>query len=235
MNKYLSQLVELCEFDKQLDGFKPKIEAAQEKLSKKSGEISGAKEQIETLNAEIAELKSQILQANAQLSAFSSKLKSTGKKSSAAKTEKEIKALSVEEDIAKEQLEATNEEIERLEKIVAAKEALVKEQSEKQEAFEAELKSLQEQVSAEMGEVEVARGAIYAKRDKLMQAMNPKTVSFYEKIRKWAGNTAVSPVRKQACYGCFMRISDKTYSAVIKSDDIVTCPYCGRILYKEAE
>ena len=228
MNKYLSQLVELCEFDKQLDGFKPKIEAAQEKLSKKSGEISGAKEQIETLNAEIAELKSQILQANAQLSAFSSKLKSTGKKSGAAKTEKEIKALSVEEDIAKEQLE-------RLEKIVAAKEALVKEQSEKQEAFEAELKSLQEQVSAEMGEVEVARGAIYAKRDKLMQAMNPKTVSFYEKIRKWAGNTAVSPVRKQACYGCFMRISDKTYSAVIKSDDIVTCPYCGRILYKEAE
>ena len=177
MNKYLSQLVELCEFDKQLDGFKPKIEAAQEKLGKKSGEISGAKEQ----------------------------------------------------------LEATNEEIERLEKIVAAKEALVKEQSEKQEAFETELKSLQEQVSAEMGEVEVARGAIYAKRDKLMQTMNPKTVSFYEKIRKWAGNTAVSPVRKQACYGCFMRISDKTYSAVIKSDDIVTCPYCGRILYKEAE
>ena len=111
MNKYLSQLVELCEFDKQLDGFKPKIEGAQEKLSKKSGEISGAKEQIETLNAEIAEIKSQILQANAQLSAFSSKLKSTGKKSGAAKTEKEIKALSVEEDIAKEQLEATNEEI----------------------------------------------------------------------------------------------------------------------------
>ena len=46
MNKYLSQLVELCEFDKQLDGFKPKIEAAQEKLSKKSTEINGAKEQI---------------------------------------------------------------------------------------------------------------------------------------------------------------------------------------------
>ena len=44
MNKYLSQLVELCEFDKQLDGFKPKIEAAQEKLSKKSTEINGAKE-----------------------------------------------------------------------------------------------------------------------------------------------------------------------------------------------
>ena len=42
MNKYLSQLVELCEFDKQLDGFKPKIEAAQEKLSKKSGKDGGA-------------------------------------------------------------------------------------------------------------------------------------------------------------------------------------------------
>ena len=41
------------------------------------------------------------------------------------------------------------------------------------------------------------------------------------------------PVRKQACYGCFMRVNDKTYASVLKQDDIVTCPHCGRILYKE--
>ena len=117
---------------------------------------------------------------------------------------------------------------------VAAQEAAIKSKDETIRIYKARAQSLQEQVSAEMGEVEVARGGIYAKRDKLMQAMNPKTVSFYEKIRKWAGNTAVSLVRKQACYGCFMQINDKTYSAVIKGEDIVTCPHCGRILYKEA-
>jgi predicted nucleic acid-binding Zn-ribbon protein len=65
--------------------------------------------------------------------------------------------------------------------------------------------------------------------------MNKKILSFYEKIRKWAGNTAVVPVRKQACYGCYLKISDKSYSDVIKADEIITCPHCGRILYLESQ
>ena len=65
--------------------------------------------------------------------------------------------------------------------------------------------------------------------------MDQKIISFYEKIRKWAKNTAVVPVKKQACYGCFMKINDKTYSEVIKGEEIVTCPHCGRILYIEKE
>ena len=39
------------------------------------------------------------------------------------KSEKEIKALGLEEDIAKEQLEAANEEIARLEKLIDNKNA----------------------------------------------------------------------------------------------------------------
>lgn len=58
-------------------------------------------------------------------------------------------------------------------------------------------------------------------------------LSFYEKIRKWAKNTAVVPMRKQACYGCFMHINDKVFASVLRSDEITTCPHCGRILYSE--
>ncbi|WP_373408154.1 zinc ribbon domain-containing protein [Campylobacter hyointestinalis] len=76
---------------------------------------------------------------------------------------------------------------------------------------------------------------VYEQKDKLLLEMNQKVLTFYEKIRKWAKNTAVVPVKKQACYGCFMKINDKTYANVIKSEDIVTCPHCGRILYKDSE
>ena len=79
------------------------------------------------------------------------------------------------------------------------------------------------------------RKEVYAKKDKLIATMNQKILAFYEKIRKWAHNTAVVPVKKQACYGCFMQINDKTFSAVIKGEDIVTCPHCGRILYKQEQ
>ena len=42
------------------------------------------------------------------------------------------------------------------------------------------------------------------------------------------------PVRKHACYGCFLKINDKTYSDVLRAEEIVTCPHCGRILYYDA-
>jgi predicted nucleic acid-binding Zn-ribbon protein len=32
-----------------------------------------------------------------------------------------------------------------------------------------------------------------------------------------------------------MVISEKVYADVIKGDEIVTCPHCGRILYIEEE
>ena len=41
------------------------------------------------------------------------------------------------------------------------------------------------------------------------------------------------PMKKQACYGCFMRVNDKTFSEVVHSESITTCPHCGRILYSE--
>ena len=93
---------------------------------------------------------------------------------------------------------------------------------------------IESEISAEVSAIEQQRDKIYAKKNKLIGEMNQKILTFYEKIRKWAHNTAVVPVKKQACYGCFMQINDKTYSAVIKGEDIVTCPHCGRILYKEA-
>ncbi len=65
--------------------------------------------------------------------------------------------------------------------------------------------------------------------------MNSKIYAFYEKIKRWAGVTAVVPVKRQACSGCNMKISDKIYSEVLKAEEIITCPHCGRVLYIEEE
>ena len=83
--------------------------------------------------------------------------------------------------------------------------------------------------------IEKSKNEFSAKKEKLVKDMDQKIISFYEKIRKWAGNSAVVKVKKQACYGCFMHINDKTYANVIRKDEIITCPHCGRILYKDNE
>jgi predicted nucleic acid-binding Zn-ribbon protein len=93
--------------------------------------------------------------------------------------------------------------------------------------------TINKEVSAEKAEIEKIKGELFVKREELSRNLEQKVLSFYEKIRIWAGNTAVVPVKKQACYGCYMKLNDKTYSEVIKADEICNCPHCGRILYIE--
>lgn len=123
----------------------------------------------------------------------------------------------------------------RLEKILDAKENSKKEFLEEKEKQEEALVEINTQIRKEMEVLEKERMGVYDKKSKLVSEMNQKVLTFYEKIRKWAKNTAVVPVKKQACYGCFMKIYDKTYLAIARGEEIVTCPHCGRILYKELQ
>ena len=84
-------------------------------------------------------------------------------------------------------------------------------------------------------EINKERNVVYQERSELLEKFDNKILTFYEKIKRWAKDSAVVPVKKQACYGCFMKINDKTYAEVIKAEEIINCPHCGRILYKEDE
>ena len=233
MNKYLQQLVELSKFDKDIDGFASRIENVEKSLRTAQCELEIADAAVKQLEEDIKEIKTQKSQTNAHIAEFSAKIKDVSKKSATAKSEKEIKALQLEEELAKEQLEAANDEILRLEKIIDTKTAEQRETEEKKAAISENIGKIEAEISNEVKAIEKEREEIYGKKSKLVGDINQKILTFYEKIRKWAHNTAVVPVKKQACYGCFMQINDKTFSSVVRGEDIVTCPHCGRILYKE--
>ncbi|HED6646934.1 TPA: zinc ribbon domain-containing protein [Campylobacter coli] len=235
MNKYLEQLVLLSKIDQEIDSFEPKMESISKTLKDAENKIAKFNVELNNLENEIQDVENQKVQNNAHISEFSAKIKELSKKSGAVKTEKEANALKIEEDIAKEQLDAANDEIVRLDKILENKELFKKELLEERAKEEQNLDEIRVSISSQMDGLEKERMNVYTKKTKLIAEMNQKVLSFYEKIRKWAKNTAVVPVKKQACYGCFMKIYDKTYLSVIKGEEIITCPHCGRILYKEQE
>ncbi|EHA5566437.1 hypothetical protein JL026_000029 [Campylobacter coli] len=235
MNKYLEQLVLLSKIDQEIDSFEPKMESISKTLKDAENKIAKFNVELNNLENEIQDAENQKVQNNAHISEFSAKIKELSKKSGAVKTEKEANALKIEEDIAKEQLDAANDEIVRLDKILENKELFKKELLEERAKEEQNLDEIRVSISSQMDGLEKERMNVYTKKTKLVAEMNQKVLSFYEKIRKWAKNTAVVPVKKQACYGCFMKIYDKTYLSVIKGEEIITCPHCGRILYKEQE
>ena len=233
MNKHLNELIELSKNDQAIDSYTPQLEAADKKLARVEKKINAAQGELDALNANIADNDAKVNTFEEQLTLLNEQLTSNAKKSKDITTEKEMKALSLEEDIAKEKMTFANEEIERLQGINETKTSLLEEASEKVSTLTVDFNAINKEVSAEKAAIEKSKGALFVKREELSRNIEQKVLAFYEKIRIWAGNTAVVPVKKQACYGCYMKLNDKTYSEVIKADEICNCPHCGRIMYIE--
>ena len=235
MNKHLNELIELSKIDQAIDSYTPQLKAADKKVAKVQKKVDAAQSEFDRLTTAISDNEEKIKAFEEQLTLLNEQLALNVKKSKEITTEKEMKALSLEEDIAKEKMTFANEEIERLQGINETKKALLDEANEKMTMLQSDLNAIVSEVATEKEEIEKSKGALFAKREVLGREIEQKVLSFYEKIRIWAGNSAVVPVKKQACYGCFMKLNDKTYSEVIKGEEIVNCPHCGRILYIESE
>ncbi len=235
MNKHIQELVELSQIDKKIDSYQPQIDAADKKVAKVQKKLTEAEENLEKINTLMADNEQKVASYEEQLKILNEQLSDNVKKSKEISTEKEMKALAVEEDIAKEKMTFANEEIERLQEINVKKSREAEEASELVDTLKKELAEVTAEADAEKAEIEKSKISLFTEREKTIREIDQKILAFYEKIRVWAGNTAVVPVRKQACYGCYMRLNDKTYADVIKGEEITTCPHCGRILYIERE
>lgn len=233
MNKHLNELIELSKNDLAIDSYTPQLEAADKKIAKVQKKIDAAQSEFDELTTSIADNEKKVKSFDEQLVLLNEQLALNAKKLKEITTEKEMKALSLEEDIAKEKMTFANEEIERLQKINATKAELLVDASETVSTLKTEFDAINIEVSKEKSAIEKSKSTLFKKREELTRNLEQKVLAFYEKIRIWAGNTAVVPVKKQACYGCYMKLNDKTYAEVIKADEICNCPHCGRILYLE--
>ena len=233
MNKHLEQLIELSQVDKEIDAFEPQIEEANLQYEALMATKNGIANEINTLKQEIKDEQIKKHKNELHLAELSSKLEENAKKSGEVKTEREMKSLQLEEEIAKEQVSFANEEIERLEKLIDHKQSKIDELEAKATEIDSTLSTVKADVDVKLARIDEERKEVFARKEALVGTMNQKGLSFYKKIRRWAKNTTAVPVRNQACMGCYMAVSDKVYSDVIKGEEITMCPHCGRILFLE--
>ncbi len=235
MNKDLKQLIELSQIDIKINSFEPKIANANKKLIEIETQKSDISNKLESVNEQIKDAKLSKSKNENHLAELSKRLELIAKKSANVKTEREAKSLNVEEELAKEQIGHANEEIERLDKVVASKNLDRLELEKSLADLELTVSSIRDSIKGDIDIIEKERVVIFGQKEKLISEMEQKVVIFYEKIKRWAKESTVVPIKKQACYGCFMKISDKIYAEIVRGEEIVTCPHCGRIIYIEGQ
>ena len=235
MNVSLQNIITLAGLDKDNTTYQEKKEELKINLNNHIKERSKILEAIEELEQKIQTNKLSINKNNTYLQELSAKLEDISSKNAKVKTEKEAKALGLEEDIAKEQITFANEEIKRYEKAIDTTQEDI-------ETYKQQLKEIQEQIATEEKSVEKEiktiekdENKVSKNKDKLMNEIDTKALAFYTKIRNWAGDTSVVPVIEQICHGCFIKLNDQSYIDILKNEEITTCTHCGRILYVEKE
>lgn len=147
------------------------------------------------------------------------------------KTNKEYQAMLKEIEAIEQKNSQTEDEIlALLERMDAFKRELKKEEKSLEESrlqyeqakrkIEDELHSLDEEILACQKNLQGLSGDI--DRDLMKR---------YEIIKKRKNGLAVVPVLRGVCTGCHLNIPPQLYNEIQKSDQILCCPNCNRIIY----
>lgn len=235
MNSNLKKLIEVNQFDLEISKFNPLIEEKKAPIYAKSEQKEKYEKEKANLQAKIRSNEDLLSKSNADLGVIAADLEKIKEKIKESKSEKEMKNLSMEEDILNEKVTGFNAEIDALEKQnVQAKEKIESLDSNIAN-LDSEIAKINEACSGDIEKIKKEQDAVSAKRQKVALEMDGALLRLYEKIRKWAGNSSVIPIYKNACGGCFIRLSDKNVIDIKKGEEIVHCPHCGRILYDGGE
>lgn len=68
-------------------------------------------------------------------------------------------------------------------------------------------------------------------RDHKAEEIPPEALHLYNKILGARSGSGISSVIDQTCQGCFMEITMHELTLVKKSDSLIQCKFCNRILY----
>jgi len=151
------------------------------------------------------------------------------------KTNKEYEATLKEIDAINEKNSAIEDEIiEILEEIDKASEELKIKESETASA-RSQCEKGKGVLEKELESIGSALDDVLKKRDTLRNGINTDILKRFDTIKNRKNGPVVVPARKEVCYGCHMNIPPQMYNELQKSERLMLCPHCERIIYWEGE
>lgn len=235
MNNDLINLIKIAQIDKEASTKEPEINKIEEELNIKLRELEEIESSLDDVRDNIKKAKLSISNNELIIEENNEKITQIDQKMASAKSEREIRALDAENGLAKEKITFANESINNLEKEIIKLSEKEKGQESNIEEIKKEIEEIKTSVEERTAIIRNELNTILASKDNIIENIDNKIIAFYEKIRKWAKDTSVVPVKKQACSGCFIKINDRIFMELKNADSIITCPHCGRILYIEQE
>lgn len=231
MIEQLSSLIALQEIDDKIRACEQEKDRIPELIAAVERRRAGGIESLENAKAELQAAQKDKRDRDKDLEAGLQKVEKLKSRTSEIKTNKEYQALLKEIEAAEQENKAIEDEILALmEKIDAASDAVKKSEisaAEEEAALLKEKKLHDEKLSAVESEI----SGLNKLRKDASTRVEPSVLSKYHKLAKAIGSAVIAEARAESCMGCHMSIPPQLYVNVKKNSEILTCPYCRRILY----
>jgi predicted nucleic acid-binding Zn-ribbon protein len=230
------QLALLIELQK-MESAAGRIAARKKDLPVQIGELetkfTGFSAVVETQREQLEALRKRRREKDKQLQIGQETLKRTRERLLEVKTNreyqsmlKEIETFETKNSHVEDEIISLLEELDVFEKEVKTKEADLDEQRRR---YEEDKAKMAEELNSIAEELDICARKSEAVRKKIPAELLRK----YEQIKNATRGVAVVSVWKEICDGCHMSIPPQLYNELQKSNVLITCPSCSRIIYWE--
>jgi predicted nucleic acid-binding Zn-ribbon protein len=235
LNADLKSLLDIQEFDKRAAILDEELEKIQKKEEKILDVIDVKQEQLKIAKEDKEAIEKDKVFKEELLADTLENLKKLETKLNSATNEKQMQAVNTEIEIAKTNKSVLEEKIVSLEEEIESKDKDIRELEDRYAQLQKTLNEHKAKFNARREEINKEIQQIKESKAKLIDTVDPDLLDKYEKLNRWTKGTSIVPVREGACYGCFMKLTPQTLANIEETDEIIYCPICGRMLYKEDE
>jgi len=200
-------------------------------MQRREKEIEAKKAEIGLLSADLAEWdksrreKEKVLQDDAQ------KAMEKRMRMNRIKNIKELQALQREIDQIKQNNSQLEEELIKILEELETRTSSLKERVEELKKFEDAWGEKRKELEAQLSDIEHAVAEAASARKTVAAQLEGNLIERYELIFSRRGGMAVVTVSDGICQGCYMNIPPQLWNEIMKSERLILCPSCHRILY----
>ena len=202
-------------------------------IQKKEGEIQAKRADIALLRAEWSEKDKQRQEKEQLLQEESKKATEKRMRMNRIKNIKELQALQREIDQIKLGNSQLEEELIKLMEEAESYASALRAKEEELKQLEAAWREKQGEIEAQVAGIERAVAEASALRQAIATQLNRELIERYELIFSRRGGMAVVTVSDGICQGCYMNIPPQLWNEIIRSEKLILCPSCHRILYSK--
>jgi len=230
------QLALLIELQK-MESATGRITARKKDLPVQIGELetkfTGFSAVVETQREQLEALRKRRREKDKQLQMGQETLKRTRERLLEVKTNreyqsmlKEIETSETKNSHVEDEIISLLEQLDVFEKEVKTKEADLDEQRRRYEEDKAKM-------AKELNSIAEELDICARKSEEIRKKIPVELLRKYEQIKSATRGVAVVSVWKEICDGCHMSIPPQLYNELQKSNVLITCPSCSRIIYWE--